>query len=59
MALSSFLQGARLSARSNNGAANLVDQVLTPQLLAMYQVIVAQDVQNHVYSAAEVLTRPT
>jgi len=45
-----------LSARSNNGAANLADQVLTPQLLAKYQVIVAQDVHmNHVYAADEIL----
>ena len=45
-----------LSARSNNGADSLGDQVLTPQLLAKYQVIVAQDVHNnHVYSADEVL----
>jgi len=45
-----------LSARSNNGAANLADQILTPQLLAKYQVIVAQDVhKNHVYAADEIL----
>ena len=47
---------AWLSARSNNGAADLADQVLTPQLLAKYQVIVAQDVhKNHVYAADEIL----
>jgi hypothetical protein len=45
-----------LSARSNNGATALADQVLTPELLAKYEVIVAQDVhRNHVYSADEVL----
>ncbi|HEY2410320.1 MAG TPA: putative metal-binding motif-containing protein [Polyangiaceae bacterium] len=56
-----------LSARSNNGAADLGDQVLTPDLLSKYQVIVAQDVDStphgakgstpaystHVYSDAE------
>jgi hypothetical protein len=57
-----------LSARSNNGATALADQVLTPELLSHYQVIVAQDVDStphgangtnpaysiHVYSDAEV-----
>jgi len=43
-----------LSARSNNGAADLADQTLTPELLAKYQVIVAQDVHsNHDYTDAE------
>jgi hypothetical protein len=43
-----------LSARSNNGAADLADQTLTPELLAKYQVIVAQDVHsNHAYTDAE------
>lgn len=44
-----------LSARSDTGAADLADQVLTPDLLKKYEVIVAQDVHmNHAYSAAEV-----
>ncbi|MEO8903675.1 MAG: putative metal-binding motif-containing protein [Polyangiaceae bacterium] len=44
-----------LSARSNNGATPLADQVLTPALLSKYEVIVAQDLhQNHVYSPDEV-----
>ncbi len=44
-----------LGARSNTGAAALLDQTLTPELLAKYEVIVAQDVHlNHVYSDAEV-----
>jgi hypothetical protein len=44
-----------LSARSNVGAVDLADQTLTPDLLAKYQVIVAQDVhQNHVYADSEV-----
>jgi hypothetical protein len=44
-----------LSARSNNGATSLGDQTLTPALLAMYEVIVAEDVHNnHAYSPAEV-----
>jgi hypothetical protein len=46
---------AWLSARSNTGAADLADQVLTPELLAKYEVIVAQNVNdNHQYSDAEV-----
>jgi hypothetical protein len=46
---------AWLGARSNTGAAALMDQTLTPELLAKYEVIVAQDVHlNHVYSDAEV-----
>ena len=45
---------AWLSARSNNGATSLADQVLTRELLAKYEVIVAQDLHmNHVYSADE------
>lgn len=43
-----------LSARSNNGAADLGDQTLTSELLAKYQVVVAQDVHmNHEYSDDE------
>jgi hypothetical protein len=43
-----------LTARSDNGAADLADQVLTPELLAKYQVIVAQNVKNnHEYSPDE------
>ena len=46
---------AWLSARSNNGATDLADQVITPELIAKYQVIVAQDLhQGHMYSDAEV-----
>jgi hypothetical protein len=37
---------AWLDARSNNGATALDDQVLTPTLLAGFQVIVAQDVSK-------------
>jgi hypothetical protein len=44
-----------LSARSNTGAAPLMDQTLTPDLLKKYEVIVAQDVHmNHTYTADEV-----
>lgn len=44
-----------LAARSDNGAAALADQTLTPALLAKYEVIVAEDVHNnHAYSPAEV-----
>lgn len=44
-----------LSSRSNSGASALVDQTLTPDLLANYQVIIAQDVShNHQYSDSEV-----
>lgn len=47
--------GGWLDARSDTGAANLADQVLTPELLARYQVIVAQDVHDQrLYSAAEI-----
>src|SRR5450631_2973409 len=35
---------AWLTARSDTGAADLADQTLTPELLAQYEVIVAQDV---------------
>ncbi len=45
---------AWLTARSDNGAADLADEVLTPELLAKYQVIVAQNVsRNHEYSPDE------
>ena len=45
---------AWLTTRSNNGATDLGDQILTPELLAKYQVIVAQNVsRNHAYSAEE------
>jgi hypothetical protein len=43
---------AWLSARSNNGATDLGDQVLTPELLAKYQVIVAQDVDSTLHGAS-------
>jgi hypothetical protein len=47
--------GGWLDARSDNGAADLADQTLTPELLARYQVIVAQDVHDQrAYSAAEI-----
>jgi len=46
---------AWLSARSDVGAADLADQTLTPELLAKYEVIVAQDVhKNHPYTESEV-----
>ena len=46
---------AWLDTRSNNGATALADQTLTPELLAKYEVIVAEDVhRNHPYSPAEV-----
>jgi hypothetical protein len=49
-----------LSARSNNGATSLGDQTLTPALLAMYEVIVAEDVHsNHAYSADEIAALQT
>ena len=45
---------AWLTARSDTGATDLADQTLTPELLAKYEVIVAQDVhKNHDYSDAE------
>ena len=45
---------AWLTSRSDNGATDLADQVLTPELLAKYQVIVAQNVNgNHEYSTDE------
>jgi len=44
-----------LSARSNVGAVDLADQTLTSELLAKYEVIVAQDLSNnHQYSSDEV-----
>lgn len=44
-----------LNGKSDVGAKDLADAVLTPELLARYQVIVAQDVRgNHAYSQAEV-----
>ena len=44
-----------LSARSNVGAVDLGDQTLTADLLAKYEVIVAQDLsKNHLYSSDEV-----
>ncbi len=45
-----------LDNRSNNGAVDLNDQVLTKALLDQYQVIVAQDLSkmNRTYDAAEV-----
>lgn len=46
---------AWLTARSDNGATDLADQTLTPELLAKYQVIVAQDLhKNHQYADSEV-----
>ncbi len=46
---------AWLTARSDTGAADLADQPLTPELLAKYEVIVAQDVHNnHQYTDSEV-----
>ena len=46
---------AWLTARSDAGAADLADQILTPALLAKYQVIVAQDVRKgHQYDDSEV-----
>ena len=47
---------AWLDSRSNNGAVDLADTVLTAETLSPYQVIVAQDVsEGHAYSADEVL----
>jgi len=44
-----------LSARSDTGATDLADQTLTPELLAKYEIIVAQDVSaNHQYTDDEV-----
>ncbi|WP_052375109.1 hypothetical protein [Chondromyces apiculatus] len=47
---------AWLNDRSDNGAVNLNDAVLTPQLLAPYQVIVAQNLSQigRAYSAEEI-----
>lgn len=43
-----------LDSRSNNGAVDLADTVLTAETLSPYQVIVAQDLSGgHVYSAEE------
>lgn len=44
---------AWLDARSDVGAVDLADQVLTPELLAPYQVIVAQDMYGRDYTDAE------
>lgn len=46
-----------LDSRSNNGAVDLNDQVLTKTLLDQYQVIVAQDLSkmNRTYSVEEVI----
>jgi hypothetical protein len=47
--------GAWLDMRSDRGAVRLGDAVLTAELLAKYQVIVAEDLSvNHTYSAAEI-----
>lgn len=45
-----------LNGKSTNGATDLAAQVLTPQLLAKYQVIVVQDVSKigRAYSASEI-----
>jgi hypothetical protein len=49
-----------LSARSNVGAVSLADQTLTSDLLAKYEVIVAQDLsKNHEYSSDEVAALQT
>lgn len=49
--------GAWLDTRSDHGAAELGDAELTPELLAKYQVIVAQDLSvNHTYTAQEIDT---
>lgn len=46
---------AWLNSRSNNGAVDLADTVLTAETLSPYQVIVAQDLSAaHAYSAEEV-----
>ncbi|HEY6724884.1 MAG TPA: hypothetical protein VI197_12690 [Polyangiaceae bacterium] len=46
---------AWLNSRSNNGAVDLADAVLTAETLNQYQVIVAQDLSEaHAYSAEEV-----
>ncbi|MGE0791781.1 MAG: hypothetical protein AB7S26_39260 [Sandaracinaceae bacterium] len=45
---------AWLDARSDIGATALTDQVLTPELLEPYQVIVAEDIRGREYSASEV-----
>jgi hypothetical protein len=47
--------GSWINARSDNGADDLADQTLTPELLAKYQVIVAQDLHDQrAYSPAEI-----
>jgi hypothetical protein len=46
--------GAWLSARSNVGAVSLDGKTLTRELLAPYQVIVAQDIHKNVYTDDEV-----
>ena len=43
-----------LDARSDAGATNLADAVLTSELLAPFQVIVIQDIRGRAYSNAEV-----
>jgi hypothetical protein len=46
--------GSWLDTRSDTGAADLGAQTLTPELLARYQVIVAQDIHDQrVYTSAE------
>lgn len=46
--------GAWLDARSDYGADDLGDQVLTPELLAPYQVILSQDIHARAYAPSEV-----
>jgi hypothetical protein len=47
--------GGWLDARSDNAATDLADQTLTPELLARFQVIVAQDIHDQrAYTAAEI-----
>jgi hypothetical protein len=47
--------GSWLDARSDSGATDLKDQTLTKELLARFQVIVAQDIHDQrAYSAAEI-----
>jgi len=44
-----------LDSRSNNGAVDLADSVLSAETLSPYQVIVAQDLSaSHVYTAEEI-----
>lgn len=45
---------AWLDDRSDNGATSLGDSTLTTELLAPYQVIVAEDIRGRAYSDAEV-----